>query len=664
MLIRSGKEDVFIAGADINEFTRIHTREEAEQLAERGQRVFNKLSKLPFPTIAIIHGPCLGGGLEFALSCDYRITSDHPKTKIGLPEVNLGIIPAWGGTQRMPRLLGLSKALPLILAGRAVNAAKAHKLGLADALISHEFLEEGIKDFLKKVFDKKEAKKIKGRRRPSGFLDCILERNPIGRQLIYMQAKKNILSKTHGHYPAPLAALDTIKGSYSKDLNKGLGLEAKNVGKLFENPVAQNLISLFFTDKDLKKEPPTEQTLKKIEKIGVLGAGVMGGGIAWLFSQHQHPVRLKDISLDAIAKGLEAAKGMFDQLQKRRKMRPWESNLKMHLISGATDYSGFEHSDLVVEAIVENLDIKKKVLKELESKVEDDTIICSNTSSLRIQDMAEALEKPERFIGMHFFNPVNRMPLVEIVPGPKTSPETTTALVKLVKKLGKTPIVVGDCAGFLVNRILIPSLDEAGHIFEEGFHPEFVDDIMEEFGMPMGPFRLGDEVGLDVSAKVGKQLEQAYGERMRLPKVFEQLPEKKFIGRKTGTGFYIYKGKNRKFNQNVLKLQKHSKQKKSSGNEDTEKEIIQRIVFIMLNEATRCLDEKIVENPEHLDMAMIMGTGFPPFRGGLLRYADSIGISNVVSQMQKLASKYGERFQPTKMLTQMDLEGRTFYTNK
>ncbi|MBB65637.1 MAG: fatty-acid oxidation protein subunit alpha [Waddliaceae bacterium] len=665
LMIKSAKEGVFIAGADIKDFTHVQSPEEAKELAQRGQNVFRKLDKLPFPTVAVINGVCLGGGLELALSCDYRVVTDHPKTSLGLPEVQLGIIPAWGGTQRLPRLIGLQQALGMILPGKAVPAAKAFKMHLADAVVPEAFKDAESIKFMQQVLDPKMASKIRQRRKTKGFKDCFLEKNPIGRSLVFKQAKKSLLEKTKGKYPAPLAALDTIKQSIGGSIDRGLEKEALSASSLFSNPCSKNLIGLFFIDKEIKKQGSEEIKnfqLKKIENVGVLGAGIMGGGIAWLFAHKGHDVRMKDVSSSSLAKGFAQANKIYSKLIKIRKIKPWDANMRMHRISGSTEYAGFQHCDMVVEAIVENLDIKKKVLRELEDQVSSDCIICSNTSSLSITEMAKAMKHPERFVGLHFFNPVNRMPLVEIIPGEQTSRQTVLSMLELVKKTGKTPVVVKDCTGFLVNRILTPNMDEAGHLFEEGFDPEYVDEILEDFGMPMGAYVLIDEVGIDVAAKVAKVHAEAYPDRMIYPKIYDEIVEKGMLGKKNGKGFYLHKGKKRTINPEMLKLQKKGSKKKGES-ESMEREIVDRMILCMINEAARCIEEEVIESPEFLDMAMIMGTGFPPFRGGPLRFADSLGIGEIVRRLDQLAGKHGPRFQPAPILRQMDMEGKLFYNN-
>lgn len=669
LVITSGKEDIFIAGADIRSFEEIfQDRAKTEEMMRLGHRVFTKLSQLPFPTLAVIDGACLGGGMELALACTYRIATDNPKTSIGLPEVSLGIIPGWGGTQRLPRLVGLQEGLNMILTGKPVKAMKAYKIHLVDGLIAKEFKSEKIPEFVSYCLSEKGRKEILERRNTRSWGSFFLEGNPIGRALLFRQAEKTVLAKTKGHYPAPLLALQVIKDSTGKPLKKGLEIEIEGIVKHIGSPdgirIAQHLISLFFTQEALKKDAGIASGIaltaspKKIQSTGVLGAGVMGSGIAWLLSNKDYSVRMKDIDLAALGKGFGAIHTMNEQSVKDRRLKPYEASLKFQRVSGTIDNSGFQNADFVIEAATENLNLKQKLFAEMEDVMKSDSILTSNTSSLSINLLAKSLNKPERFIGMHFFNPVNRMPLVEVIPGEKTTPETIVTVVDLCKKLGKTPIVVGDCAGFLVNRIFAMGANELMRLFEEGVPFERLEKLMLKFGYPMGPFTLADEVGIDVMAKVNAVLHAAYGERMQSSKLLEKMMEKQLYGKKVGKGFFIYQGKTKTRNPEIARLLGDVKTK-----EIADVEMSDRVVLSMINEAARCLEEKIIARPDYLDMALIMGTGFPPFRGGLLRYADDLGIAYVVDQLQKFEGKEGPRFTPCQLLLDMKASGKNFYSN-
>jgi 3-hydroxyacyl-CoA dehydrogenase/enoyl-CoA hydratase/3-hydroxybutyryl-CoA epimerase len=658
LVIKSSKPGIFIAGADLNELSSVKNANDARQLAKKGHVIFNQLEALPFPSIAVIDGVCLGGGLEMALACTYRVVTDNPKVKMGLPETTLGIIPGWGGTQRLPRLVGLTNGLDMILSGKQIDGKKAFKMNLADALMAPEFMDRELEEFIRKALSAKGKKEIEKKRNTKSMMDRILE-SPVGRPFVFRQAFKELMKKTKGHYPAPIRALGLIQDTFAGKVTEGLEKEIEMIVKLIESPVCKNLMELFFISEDLKKDPGLKEgTAREIGNVGVLGAGIMGGGIAWLFSDRGHNVRLKDIDWNAIAKGYESAYDMFSQSVTRKKMTPISRNICMHKISGTVDYKGFDKQDLVVEAVTENFDLKVKVLRDLEEHVTSKCIIASNTSSLSITQMAKGMKHPERFVGLHFFNPVNRMPLVEVIAGEKTDPGVVVTMVELMKKCGKTPIVVKDCSGFLVNRLLIPAVNEAGFLFEEGVPIERVDSLIKKFGMPMGPFELGDEVGIDVIAKAGKSIFTAYGSRMKQPTIFESMMERKFLGKKVGSGFFTHKGEKREENSEVKRLQSRSQK---PGEETADQEIVDRFVLIMVNEAARCLEENVVKNARYLDMAMLQGSGFPPFRGGLMRHVDSVGAVQIVDRLRVLADKYGERFEPAPLLKQYAKDKKKFY---
>lgn len=665
LLIKSAKPNIFIAGADINEIENIRTPEDALEKAHEGQNIVGMIETLPFPTVAVIDGACVGGGLEFALSCTYRVASDNPKTQLGLPEVNLGIIPGWGGTQRLPKLVGLAQGLTMILTGKYLGGAQALKAHLVDACYPQAFLEDRLAEFVARVLDRKGRSQVMEARRIRGFMPNFLQ-SFLGRGMVYSASKKSVMAATRGFYPAPLAALQVVKATYGGGLKRGLEIERKAFGELAHGEISKNLVRIFFTSEALRKDPGAvvKAEAKPVESAAVLGAGVMGGGIAWLFSKSDISVRMKDLNWKAIGKGYEAAAQNYAYLKKTRKLDERQVNLKMHHISGTTDFSGFENIDIVIEAVVEDLEIKKKVLAETESHIRKDAVLATNTSSLAVTDMAKGLKDPSRFVGMHFFNPVNRMPLVEVVGGKQSSPEAIAFTVALTKKLGKTPIVVKDCAGFLVNRILLPYLNEAGLLFQEGAKVEQVDKLLYQFGMPMGPFTLLDEIGIDVGYKVAKILEKAYSDRMKAAEILRMAyEEKKWTGKKGGKGFYIHSASGTKtFNSEAnelfaLYLDRYRIQLKPYTDDD----ILDRCLLSMANEAARCVEEKIAAGPAYLDMALILGTGFPPHRGGILRYVDNRGVAEVVERLKVLASRYGERFQPAKLLVDMARKKEKFY---
>lgn len=674
LLISSGKNNNFIAGADINEIKAINTENEAMEKVSRGQLIIGKLAKLRIPTIAVVSGSCLGGGLELILACSYRVAIFGEKTSFGLPEVNLGIIPGFGGTQRLPKLVGLEESLKIILTGKAVDALKAYKIGLVDDVIHNEFLEEKLSEFVSEILLNGVKNRFLQQQKQRKKVNFIKETLLLKKFLVFYFAKKDLWQKTKGRYLAPFYALEVIRKTYGKTYGKnGYKTELKAFCELAVGDISKNLIDVFFTSEAIKKDsgissqnyPESGFEKKEIKTIGLLGAGVMGGGIAWLFAKHDIFVRIKDITQNAIALGMAQVQKIFLQLQKIKKIKPSEIALKTSKISAGTDFAGFEKADLIIEAVIENMAIKKNILHEVEQKVSKDTILASNTSSLSVSEMAGALSNPERFAGMHFFNPVNLMPLVEVIRGEKTDDKTIATIVSLAKKLGKTPIVVKDVAGFLVNRILLPYLNEAAFILQQGVKIDAIDRKIEEFGMPMGPFILADTVGIDVGYKVANSLFEAYGTRMTVAKLISELHQNypKLLGKKSNIGFYIHKkGDNSPIpNQQIYEIIEKISEESDATIKVEDEEITERCIFIMINEAARCIDEKVVASARYLDLAMIMGTGFPAFRGGLLKYADKLGIENVVNKLKRFELSYGQRFKPCDLLVSMSRNQQKFY---
>ncbi len=658
---RSSKPNMFIAGADITEIDTITDIDDAKQKAFFGQEVFNLIESLPYTTVAMIDGACMGGGFELALACNLRIASDNPKCKMGLPEVSLGILPGFGGTQRMPKISGLMNSLDLILGGKIIDCKKAYKMKLVDTYFKKEFFEKESMEILKALATSPTIlKKAKARRNRKGLLQKVLEKTRLGRRTVFKKARAALFNKTSGHYPAPLAALEVIQQTYPTH-SDGYLVERTAFSKLAVSDISKNLIQVFYTSEALKKEvgTPDEVQVKNIQSAVVVGAGVMGGGIAWALSMKDISVRMKDITQSAIQIGYASAAKMYGQLVKIRKLNKYQVDFKMRHISSTLDYSGFNGRDIAIEAVIENMEVKKSVLKECESALPPNSILASNTSSLSITEMATALERPAKFVGMHFFNPVNRMPLVEVIAGTESSPSTIATIVALSKKLGKTPIVVKDCPGFLVNRILIPYINEAVLLWEEGANILTIDRLIKKFGMPMGPFSLTDEVGIDIGHHVAKILEEGYGTRMKTADVFTTLVNRPDIrGKKSGKGFYLHSGKKKGINPDILEIQNTFIQPTTSITNDV---IMQRCMYSMINEAARCIEEDIVQSASYLDMAMILGTGYPPFRGGPLRYADSIGLSKVCDELTALAQQFGHRFEPAKILVEYAQSNKTFY---
>ena len=649
-VIASTKDGMFLAGADVAEFQTITDGETAAEAVRAGQAIMDRVEALPFPVVAAIGGVCLGGGTEIALACDARVGSDHPRFQIGLPEVNLGILPAWGGTTRLPRLIGLEKALDFILRGRGIDAKRAERLGIIDRAVAHAELGRRALELLRDLQNGKKQKRCQ-----ASISEWLLTANPIGRAILFSQAKKRVLAQTKGHYPAPLAIIDVLREG-RRSRKRSLELEAERVKELLPGDVSKSLVHLFFLNEAAKKDPGTDATPRRVAAAALLGAGTMGGGIARILASVDIPVRLKDISPDALGQGLRAARAIFEKRRKRRRITRWELEQKMALITTTLDFSGFRRADVVIEAIVEDLAIKKSVLRELEPQVSADCIIATNTSTLSVSDLQSVLGDPARMAGFHFFNPVDRMPLIEVIRGKETDDTTVRSLVALAKRLGKTPVLVNDGPGFLVNRILGPYLNEAGHFLAEYGNVEAIDRAFVEFGMPMGPLRLLDEVGLDVAQKAGKVLQAAFGERTQPSALVDKLVAEGRLGKKAGRGFYRYDGKPGKPGKPGKKETPDATVLAMAGVDRSPvpaDELIERALGLMVAEAARCLDEEIVASAGELDLAMVMGTGFPPFRGGLLRYADGYGLNRIVDNLKKWQDRLeglGRRFEPPKSL--------------
>ena len=657
LLVRSGKPDVFVAGADVREFASVRP-EDVRTAVERVQSLFEQLANLPYPTVAAINGACLGGGTELALACDYRLMSDAPKAQIGLPEVRLGIFPAWGGVTRLPRVVGLAPALDLILTGRSLDAKRAKRIGLVDEAVPAAILGDFAKRFARERLGGAKPAPYRGRQ---AMAARALEATPIGRGVVFSRAKKTVLETTGGHYPAPLEALEAIEESYGKPVADGLAIEARHIGLVFGGEVQQNLLRIFLLTEDVKRETGVADPAVRprgVARVGVLGAGVMGGGIAQLAADKGLPARMKDIEPQALAHGFAAAAAVWKESIRKRRLSPRQMARKMDLLSGTLDYSGFSRCDVTIEAVVEKLAVKRAVLKEWEAAVPREAIFASNTSTLPISEIAIGASEPGRVVGMHFFNPVHRMPLVEVIRAERTSDETVATIFGLAKTLGKTPVVVRDAPGFLVNRILAPYLSEAVRLVQEGCRIEDVDAAMTAFGMPVGPLALLDDVGLDVAAKGGEVLQAAFPERLKMGGE-DALAAAGRLGRKNGRGFYDYEsGKRRGPAREAYAALRVEPRKESPLPAGV---IEARLVLPMINEAAFCLEDAIVEDPARLDLAMIFGTGFPPFRGGLLRHADAIGLGRVFSRLDDLAERLGPRFAPSDLIQRLANERRGFY---
>ncbi|WP_041057919.1 fatty acid oxidation complex subunit alpha FadJ [Vibrio owensii] len=649
MIIHSLKPDNFVAGADVRMLEACTTASEAEALAKQGQELFQQLSDLPYPVVAAIHGPCLGGGLELALACDYRVCTDSDKTRLGLPEVQLGLLPGSGGTQRLPRLIGLLPSLDLILTGKQLRAKKAKKLGVVDACVPKTILLDVAEQLIEKG-------KNKGNKKQS-TKEKLMSGSGLGRKFVFEQAAKKTNEKTRGNYPATVAILEVIQHGLEKGFVQGQELEAKRFGELVMSSESKALRSIFFATTEMKKENGAEAEPAAVNRVGVLGGGLMGAGISHVsVAKAKVPVRIKDVSNDGVLNALNYNYKLFEKQRKRRIISKAGLQAKMLQLSGGIDFTSFNHIDVVIEAVFEDLDLKQTMVADIEANAKPETIFATNTSSLPIHKIAEKAERPENIVGLHYFSPVEKMPLVEVIPHETTSEETISTVVALAKKQGKTPIVVKDKAGFYVNRILAPYMNEAAHILLANEPIEQLDGALLDFGFPVGPITLLDEVGVDIGAKIMPILVNELGERFKGPDVFDTLLNDGRKGRKTGKGFYTYKGKKKEVDKSVYKLLNLTPESKLSDND-----IALRCVLPMLNEAVRCLDDGIIRSPRDGDIGAIFGIGFPPFLGGPFRYMDQFGLKELVEKMNEFASKYGDRYAPCDGLLTRAGEGRNFY---
>ncbi|GIT97548.1 3-hydroxyacyl-CoA dehydrogenase NAD-binding domain-containing protein [Sulfurovum sp. TSL1] len=650
LFIESTKEDIFIAGADIHEIKLAKDAPSVETFIQKGQDIFNKLEKLPFVTVAIIDGACLGGGLEMSLACNYRIATSNSHTRIGFPEIKLGIIPGFGGTQRLYRLIGYAKAMELIAGAKQLTGDEAFQAGIVDASVPQGYLGFKKDALVHGILDGTLKEKIISQRKGIKWYEHLR----IVRRIIEKIATKKVLKKTQGHYPAPLALINVISESFGKSIEAGLSIERDAVTQLALTSESKNMVGLFLISERLKHETFSRAAPKTILHAAVVGTGTMGSSIAWALDNQKIDVRLKVRSISSAANAVKKIRQIYETMKKRRKIDRRHIQLNMDRITYALNDEGFSRSDFLIEAVNEDIDVKRTVYKEFEALLEPNAIIATNTSSISISDLAKDLKHPERFIGMHFFNPVERMPLVEVIPGELSDETTIATVVNLAKSMGKTPVKVKDSPGFLVNRVLLPYLKEAAMMFEEGEDIEKIDRILTDFGMPMGAFLLMDEVGVDIGVEVATVLHTAYGERMAMGKVLDGMLKNGWLGKKSGTGFYNHGQKRPSINPHIHILQEGETRLDAQA-------IIQRALYIMINEASRCLEEGVVEDAAYLDMAMVIGIGFPAFRGGLMRYADSVGIAQIVETLKHFSTTYGDRFKPSSLLLVMAQKHETFY---
>ncbi|MBV4411862.1 fatty acid oxidation complex subunit alpha FadJ [Enterobacteriaceae bacterium YMB-R22] len=640
VVIVSGKPDNFIAGADINMIAGCKSAAQAQSLAQKGQWLMAEIAGLPVPVAAAIHGPCLGGGLELALACHRRICSDDDSTRLGLPEVRLGLLPGSGGTQRLPRLVGVTLALEMMLTGKQLRSRQALKAGLVDDVVPRAILLESAVALVKQRHKPRRALPVRER----------ILAGPVARALLFSMAAKKARSRTRGNYPAPERIIEAVRTGLAQGSSAGYETEAGAFGELAMTPESAALRHLFFAGTEIKKEAGSDAAARPLRQIGVLGGGLMGGGIACVTAAKARlPVRIRDIREEGINHALNYTWDLLGERVRRRRMKSAERDRALARISGTSDYSGFHYRDVVIEAVFEDLALKQQMVAEVEANAAAQTIFASNTSSLPIRDIAARAQHPARVIGLHYFSPVDKMPLVEVIPHAGTSAQTIATVVSLAKRQGKTPVVVADKAGFYVNRILAPYINEALRCLAEGEPIEHIDNALVDAGFPVGPVRLLDEVGIDVGVKIIPVLEQAYGSRFAAPENISAILNDDRKGRKNGRGFYLYPAKGRKSSKKadpsiytLLGVAPAARQPQQT--------IARRCMMMMLNEAARCLDEGVVRNTRDGDIGAVFGIGFPPFLGGPFHYMKTLGARCVVDELERLEEAYGDRFMPCEAL--------------
>ena len=624
----------------------------------------SRLESFPKPIVAAIHGVALGGGLEVALACHGRVASDSPKTKLGLPESQLGLIPGAGGTQRLPRQIGVQPALDMMLTGKQIPAKKALKLGLVDEVVPLSILMETAVEHARARVGRRPKRDsfIDQLKDKEAITEFALAKNPVGRKILFDQARKQLHNQTRGNYPAQDLIIDVVKAGLEDGFEAGLDEEGKAFGKLLTTREAENLISIFFATTALKRDTGTDDPNvqpRPVRRVGMLGAGLMGAGIAYVTTaQAKLPIRLKDRDAKGVLAGLRYVRDIIDGRVKRKRLTTREADQLMLQTTGTTSYDGFEDVDVVIEAVFEDLSLKQQMVRDIEEIGKDDVIFASNTSSLPITKIAEASKHPETVIGMHYFSPVHKMPLLEIIVTDKTADWVTATCVDLGKRQGKNVIVVKDGVGFYTSRILMPMMNEAAHLVAEGVPIEKIDTAMLDWGFPVGPIKLTDEVGIDVGAKVGKIALEAFGERLAPPEGMQKLIDDERYGRKNGRGFYLYGDKKKKgVDESVYEVLGVSPTNTSVSADD----IAWRCALQFVNEACRCFGEGIIRSARDGDVGAVFGLGFPPFRGGPFRFVDQIGAKEILGRLRELEKKHGQRFSPAPILEDIARSGQTFH---
>lgn len=667
VVFTSGKKSGFIAGADITMLQSVRTEKDAADLARTGQKAMDRIAAFRVPVVAAIHGAALGGGLEVAMACHARVASDDKKTKLGLPEVMLGVLPGAGGTQRLPALVPIQTALDMLLTGKQIDAKKAKKLGLVDEVVPHAILiEVACKRALELAGKGREGagkheKKLEG---VEAVQEAALTKTPLGRKFLFDQARKQLLAKSRGNYPSPERILEVVEKGLAEGYEAGIEAEARAFGELVVSPQAAQLMNIFFAQNALKKDNGVSDPsvkAREVHRVGMLGAGLMGGGIAYVTATVAGlPVRLKDKDPAGVARGLGHVRSLVEGRVKRKRLTPREATEQLALVTGTTDYSGMKGCEVVIEAVFEDLALKHRVVKDTEAACGPEVIFASNTSSIPITKIAEGSGHPETVIGMHYFSPVDKMPLLEIIVTEKTAPWVTATCVELGKKQGKTVIVVNDGTGFYTSRILGPLMNEAAFVLAEGVKIEDIDQALVDWGFPVGPITLLDEVGIDVAAKVGPIMLAEFGDRMTAPPGFEKLLADQRHGRKNERGFYLY-GKDQKKGQKKVDPSVYALLGLTPKKHLPPDEIAQRCALLMVNEAAHCFGEGILRSARDGDVGAIFGLGFPPFRGGPFRYVDTLGAKEIVRRLERFRDRLGVRFSPAPVLVEMARTGKTFH---
>lgn len=629
LIVTSAKKSIFIAGADLQTLLRQAQTGELRAFIAEGQRVFNRLAALRVPTVAAVHGACAGGGYEITLACDYRVASDDPATKIGLPETTLGLVPAWGGATRLPRLIGTDAAADVILEGKLHSAPEALRMGLVDQVVPRESLLATARQKL-----------AEGKRKTT--------QPP--------RAQKEI-AVPRDHNAAPSRAREIIVRGFDKSLDQALRMELDAIVELGQTETTRNLIRNFFLG-DKYRKGGAKAPAEKILHAAVIGAGVMGSGIAQWLSSRGVSVILRDVSREQLDRGLASIEKTYGDAVKRGLMNDEKATAGRARIVASTDPGEMRDVQIVIEAASEKLEIKQQIFADLAAKTPAKAILATNTSALSITELGASTGQAARVIGLHFFNPVSRMKLVEVVVGQETAPETIERALAFTRQIAKLPVVVRDSPGFLVNRVLFPYLLDAAELFEQGVAAQEIDDPLVKWGMPMGPLRLIDEVGVDITVDIANTLEQPFGRSDRAPEILRKMQAANMLGRKTGAGFYKYEGRKQMPNESLEQW------RRPAGENFAAEDLTNRLIFLMVNEAARCLEEKVVNAPEDADFGMMMGTGFAPFRGGPLRFADHFGLKKLVAEMDGIHSRAGAKFAPCSLLRAHAQNGTTFYENE